>query len=135
MLLPVKAGWRAWPELDFRRCVVSAIESGLFYRAAAVQLSVSAASPIHWWALEGRQGDVALGRQGGDRTSHQMEAHAERVLSVSAEKSDIALAELRGLFWSMLSKRSSPNCGGSRLAHTNVSVRTTNMRPTSTNVG
>ena len=40
-------------------------------------------------------GDGAPGHQGGDRTSHRIEAHAERVLSLSAEKPD--MAELRDL--------------------------------------
>jgi hypothetical protein len=44
-----------------------------------------------------REGDVAPGHQGGDRTSHPIEAHAERVLSLSAEKPDITLAVLRDL--------------------------------------
>ena len=34
-------------------------------------------------------------RQGGDRRSHRIEAHAERILSALAEKSDITLAALR----------------------------------------
>jgi transposase len=81
--------------VDLRRRVVSAIESGLSCRAAAVRFGVSASSAIRWRALERREGDVAPRRQGGDRTSHRIEAHAERILSALAENSDITLAELR----------------------------------------
>ena len=34
-------------------------------------------------------------RQGGDRHSHRIEAHAELILSALAAKSDVTLAELR----------------------------------------
>jgi transposase len=46
-------------------------------------------------ALDRQEGDIAPSRQGGDRTSHRVEAHAERILSALVEKSDITLAELR----------------------------------------
>ena len=42
-----------------------------------------------------RKGDVRPKRQGGDRHSQRIEAHAELILSAVAAKSDITLAELR----------------------------------------
>ena len=42
-----------------------------------------------------REGDVRPKRQGGDRHSQRIEAHAELILSAVAAKSDITLAELR----------------------------------------
>ena len=42
-----------------------------------------------------REGDLRPKRQGGDRHSHRIEAHAEAILSAVAAKSDITLSELR----------------------------------------
>ena len=81
--------------MDLRRCVVGAIAGGMSCRAAAERFGVNAASAIRWRALERREGDVAPKRQGGDRLSQRIEAHAELILSAVAEKSDITLAELR----------------------------------------
>jgi transposase len=80
--------------VDLRRCVVSAIESGLSCRAAGVRFGVSASSAMRWRARERREGAVAPRRQDGERTSHRIEA-PERILSALAEKSDITLTELR----------------------------------------
>jgi transposase len=41
------------------------------------------------------EGDVRPKRQGGDRHSQRIEAHAELILSAVAAKSDITLSELR----------------------------------------
>jgi hypothetical protein len=45
--------------------------------------------------MERRDGDVTPKRQGGDRHSHRIEAHAELILSAVAAKSDITLSELQ----------------------------------------
>jgi transposase len=81
--------------VDFRRRVVGAIEDGLSCRAAAERFGVSASSAIRWRAMERREGDLRPKRQGGDRHSHRIEAHAEVILSAVAAKSDITLSELR----------------------------------------
>ena len=81
--------------VDLRRRVVGAIEGGLSYRAAAERFGVSPSSAIRWRAQEQREGDVTPKRQGGDRHSHRIEAHAELILSALAAKSDVTLAELR----------------------------------------
>ena len=44
--------------------------------------------------MERREGDLRPKRQGGDRHSQRIEAHAELILSAVAAKSDIALSEL-----------------------------------------
>ena len=72
-----------------------AIEGGLSCRAAAQRFGVSASSAIRWRAMERREGDLRPKRQGGDRHSHRIEAHAEVILSAVAAKSDITLSELR----------------------------------------
>jgi hypothetical protein len=46
-------------------------------------------------AMERREGNVRPTRQGGDRHSQRIEAHAELILSAVAAKSDITLAELQ----------------------------------------
>jgi transposase len=81
--------------VDLRRRVVDAIEGGLSCRAAAQRFGVSASSAIRWRAQERREGDVRPKRQGGDRHSQRVEAHAELILSAVTAKSDMTLAELR----------------------------------------
>ena len=93
--------------VDLRRRVVEAIAGGLSCRAAAQRFGVSASSAIRWRAQERREGDVRPKRQGGDRHSQRIEAHAEVILSAVAAKSDITLAELRER------RAASPHCGGS----------------------
>ena len=89
------AGMARSLSVDLRRRVVGAIEGGLSCRAAAQRFGVSAASAIRWRALERREGDVRPKRQGGDRHSQRIEAHAGLILSAVAAKSDITLSELR----------------------------------------
>jgi transposase len=81
--------------VDLRRRVVAAIEGGLSCGSAAERFGVSASSATRWRAEERRERDVAPKRQGGDRLSQRIEAHAELILSALAAKSDITLAELR----------------------------------------
>ena len=81
--------------VDLRQRVIAAIEGGLSCRAAAQRFGVSASSAIRWRAQERREGDVRPKRQGGDRHSQRIEAHAELILSAVAAKSDITLAELQ----------------------------------------
>jgi transposase len=64
-------------------------------RAAAQRFGVSASSAIRWRAQERREGDLRPKRQGGDRHSQRIEAHAELILTAVAAKSDVTLAELR----------------------------------------
>jgi transposase len=81
--------------IDLRPRVVSAIEGGLSCRAAAERFGISASSAIRWRAQKRREGNIAPRRQGGDRHSHRIVAHAELILSMVAVRSDITLAELR----------------------------------------
>jgi transposase len=74
---------------------VSLARLGVSCRAAAQRFGVSASSAIRWRARERREGDVRPKRQGGDRHSQRIEAHAELILSALAAKSDITLSELR----------------------------------------
>jgi transposase len=55
----------------------------------------SAASAVRWSERQRENGDVAPERQGGDRRSHRIEAHAQLILDAVAATPDITLAELR----------------------------------------
>lgn len=82
--------------VDLRRRVVAAIEGGMSRRQAAERFGVSAASAIRWMARAAASGDVAPKKQGGDRRSKHIEAHAGFILDEIARVPDITLAELQG---------------------------------------
>jgi len=83
--------------LDLRERIVAAVASGMSRRQAAERFGVSPASAVRYCALNAKQGDARPRPQGGDRHSHKIEAHADLILDAVARKSDITLAELRGL--------------------------------------
>jgi len=64
-------------------------------RAAAVRFGVSASSVIRWDQLRQTQGHARPKRQGGDRTSHRIEAHAATIFEAVRVQPDITLEELR----------------------------------------
>jgi transposase len=82
--------------VDLRRRVVRAIEEGASCRQAATRFGVSASSAILWHALARRAGDPAPRRQGGDRRSARIEAHASVILGSIERQPDLTLADLRG---------------------------------------
>jgi transposase len=81
--------------LDLRQRVIAAIEGGLSCRQAAERFGVSAASAIRWRSRQLEAGEIAPKRQGGDRRSRHIEAHARLILDAVAAKPDITLTELR----------------------------------------
>jgi transposase len=81
--------------VDLRRRVVRAIEEGESCRRTAARFGVSASSAIRWRALASKAGDPTPRRQGGDRRSARIEAHAPLILGAIARQSDITLADLR----------------------------------------
>ena len=81
--------------VDLRRRVVAAIEEGASCRQAAARFGVSASSAIRWAALALRAGDPSPRRQGGDRRSARIEAHAPLILNAVERAPDITLADLR----------------------------------------
>ena len=83
--------------VDLRERVVAVIDGGLSRRQAAARFGVSVSSAIRWHALARRTGDATPKRQGGDRRSGRIEAHADVILAAVAKRSDITLAELREL--------------------------------------
>jgi len=83
--------------IDLSERVVAVIDGGLSRRQAAARFEVSVSSAIRWHALARRTGDATPRRQGGDRRSGRIEAHADVILSAVSKQPDITLAELREL--------------------------------------
>lgn len=81
--------------VDLRERVLAVIDGGVSCRQAAARFGVSVSSAIRWHALARRTGHAAPMRQGGDRRSGRIEAHAPVILAAVATRPDITLAELR----------------------------------------
>jgi transposase len=79
---------------DIRVRLVSAVDGGMTRRSAAQRFGVAASTAIKWVAQWRRSGDVRPKPQGGDRRSHRIEAYAEELLALIAEKPDITLSEM-----------------------------------------
>ena len=73
------------------------MDAGLSRRGAAERFGVSAASVIRWDQLRRLEGHARPKPQGGDKTSHRIEAHAEVILEAVPVQPDITLEELRAL--------------------------------------
>jgi transposase len=81
--------------VDLRDRVVAAVDSGLSRRRAADRFGVSISSAIRWTSLRRRTGDVRPKRQGGDKRSARIEAHAPLILDLVEGRRDMTLVELR----------------------------------------
>jgi len=81
--------------VDLRERVVAAVQGGMSRRQAALRFGVSAASAVRWCALARQQGNVEPKPLGGDRHSHRVEVHADRIMQLVEETCDITLTELR----------------------------------------
>lgn len=80
---------------DLRLRVVRAIDSGLSRRAAADKFDVSIASAVRWHQRYRETGSVKPKAMGGDRYSHHIEVHADKILSWIDERRDLTLAEIQ----------------------------------------
>jgi transposase len=80
---------------DLRHRVIGAIAQGMSCRQAAAHFGVSASSAIRWQAQQRALGHVTARRQGGDRRSKRIEAHADIILGEIATTPDLTLAELQ----------------------------------------
>ncbi len=80
---------------DLRDRALAAVDAELSRRGAAERFRVSAASVIRWDQLRRLQGHARPKPQGGDKTSHRIEAHAEVILEAVPVQPDITLKELR----------------------------------------
>jgi transposase len=82
---------------DLRDRALAAIDGGMSRRAAAERFGVSAASVIRWDQRRRLEGHARPRPQGGDKTSHRIEAQAEVILEAVKRQPDITLKELRVL--------------------------------------
>jgi len=81
--------------MDLRSRVIQAVNEGASRREAAARSGVSAASAVRCCARLRDTGDAAAKRQGGDRVSHRIEAHAELIFGLLEQERDQTLFELR----------------------------------------
>lgn len=80
---------------DLRRRVVTAVmEGGLSRRGAAKRFGIAPSTAIKWVDAWRRGGGYRPGRQGGDRRSQRIEAHAAALLALIEETPDMTLAEI-----------------------------------------
>jgi len=82
---------------DLRWRVISAVEAGMSCRRAAARFGVSASSAVRWVREWRESGRTAPRRQGGDRLSRRIEAHAAFLLAEIEAAPDRTLEELRAL--------------------------------------
>ena len=80
---------------DLRERVVVAVDGGMSRRRAAARFEVSAASAVRWVQRQNALGSVAPARQGGDRRSQRIEAHAAFILAAVEATPDVTLEELQ----------------------------------------
>ena len=81
--------------IDLRVRALAAVDKGLSRRAAADRFGVSVSSVIRWDQARRERGDSGPKAQGGDRTSHWIEKHADAILTLLDERGDITLEEIR----------------------------------------
>ncbi len=79
---------------DLRERVIGVVAGGLSRRAAAERFGIAVATAVRWVRNWRESGSAAPRRQGGDRRSHRIEAHAEELLGLVATTPDITLQEL-----------------------------------------
>jgi transposase len=81
--------------VDLRKRVVTAVKNGMSRRQAAAHFQVGPSSAIRWVAQEEETGDIAPKKLGGDQRSKAIEAQADVILALVADKPDMTLEELK----------------------------------------
>ncbi len=81
--------------IDLRERVVVAVDGGMSRRQAAERFDISAASAVRWLQRRKTYGGVAPAKQGGDRKTHRIEAHAAFILAAVEAAPDVTLGELQ----------------------------------------
>lgn len=79
---------------DLRKRLIAGVEGGGSRRAVADRFGVVASTVTKLVQRLKRTGSLAPDRQGGDRRSARVEAHAEEILALVAGRPDITLAEI-----------------------------------------
>ncbi|GBF27365.1 hypothetical protein MnTg02_02417 [bacterium MnTg02] len=81
--------------VDLKYRVVEAIAQDMPRRQAAERFGVSISSAIRWYQQYKSTGVIAPKKQGGDRRSGRIEAHADFILGLVSYTPDITLVELQ----------------------------------------
>jgi transposase len=81
--------------VDLRKRVVDAVAAGMSRRQAAERFGVSAASAVRWQKQLNETGTIQSDKQGGDRRSKRIDAHAAVILALYETTPDITLAEIK----------------------------------------
>jgi transposase len=79
---------------DLRKRLVASVEGGASRRAVADRFGVVASTVTKLVQRLKRTGSLEPARQGGDRRSARVEAHAEEILALVARRPDITLEEI-----------------------------------------
>jgi transposase len=79
---------------DLRCRLVAAVSGGMSCRAAAARFGVAASTAVKWVQRWRATGSAAPHRQGGDKRSGRIEAHAGEILGLIAGKVDMTLVEI-----------------------------------------
>lgn len=79
---------------DLRVRVVAAVERGGRRRAVAEQFGIAASTVTKWVKHLKRTGSLTPARQGGDRRSDRIEAHASKIKALVEATPDITLEEI-----------------------------------------
>lgn len=79
---------------DLRKRLIAAVAGGASRRAAALRFGVVASTVTKLIQHLKRTGSLAPAKQGGDRRSARIEAHAEEILALVAASPDITLEEI-----------------------------------------
>ena len=81
--------------VDLRKRVVAAVKGGMSRRQAAAHYQVGVSSAIRWVAREEETGDITPKKLGGDQRSKAIEAQADVILALVADRPDMTLEELK----------------------------------------
>ena len=79
---------------DLRKRLIAAVEGGATRRAVADRFGVVASTVTKLVKHLQSTGSLAPGKQGGDRRSGRIEAHADELLALVAASPDITLEEI-----------------------------------------
>jgi transposase len=95
--------------LDLRDRLIDAVEQGMSCRSAAARFCVAASTAIKLVQSWRKRGTSAARRQGGDRRSGPIEAHADEILSLVAAQVDITLGGIADHLEQAHGKRFAPS--------------------------
>jgi transposase len=79
---------------DLRKRLIAAVKGGASRRAVADRFGVVASTVTKLLKHLERTGSLEPAKQGGDRRSRRVEAHAEEILALVATSPDITLEEI-----------------------------------------